>query len=285
MKSNPPSIVRGTARSSEVRIQQRACALIIAGLDPSAGAGIAADLRMVRATGSWGCAVLAVITVQSTAGLVSATAVDPGLVLAQAREVLAHQRIRVIKTGALGSSANVRAVCTLVGEHPEIPVVIDPVMIATRSPSGARLLDPEALDAMRQSLALATVVTPNLDEAEALLEMRITGVEGLVAAARGLVRAGARAALVKGGHLTQGPAVDVLAIGRRVIKMIGPRLAIPPFHGGGCSLASLIAGHIASLGAKSDEDIVEAVRRARRQLRRSMRRATDIGDGLLVLPA
>jgi len=272
------------ARSTRVQVQKRSCALIIAGLDPSSGAGLAADLRMVGACGVWGCAAIAVVTVQSTAGLVTASAIDPDLVLAQAREVLRHQRVRVIKTGALGSAANVRAVSGLLAQHRDIPVVIDPVMIATRSPSGARLLDPEALGAMRETLALATVVTPNLDEAEALLETRISGVEEMVRAARALVRGGARAALVKGGHLPHGPMVDVLAIGRRVIRMIGPRLAMPPFHGGGCSLASLIAGQLASHGARSDDEVIEAVRRARRQLRRSLRRAMDVGDGLLVLP-
>jgi hydroxymethylpyrimidine/phosphomethylpyrimidine kinase len=260
------------------------CALVIAGLDPSAGAGIAADLRMMRAAGVWGCAALAVVTVQSTAGLVSATALEPALMLAQAREVLAHQRVSAIKTGALGSAENVRAVASLLREHPTIPAVVDPVMVATRSPGGARLLDPEALGAMRELLQLATVVTPNLDEAEALLETRILDADGLVRAARALVRAGARAALVKGGHLTEGPAVDALAVGRRALKLIGPRLPLPPFHGGGCSLASLVAAGLAKRGAAGDDDVLEAVRVARRQLRRSMRRATDIGDGLLVLP-
>jgi hydroxymethylpyrimidine/phosphomethylpyrimidine kinase len=260
------------------------CALIIAGLDPSAGAGIAADLRMMRATGVWGCPCLAVVTVQSTAGLVSATSLDPRLMLAQAHEVLAHQRVSAVKTGALGSAANVRAVCELLEANPSLPAVIDPVMVATRSPTGARLLDPEALGAMRRILRAATVVTPNIDEAEALLQTRIVGPADLVRAARALVKAGARSALVKGGHLTEGPAIDVLATSRRVIKFIAPRLQIPPFHGGGCSLASLVAAHLARTGAATDDDIVSAVRGARRLLRRSLRRATDIGDGLLVLP-
>jgi hydroxymethylpyrimidine kinase/phosphomethylpyrimidine kinase len=275
----------GYQTTRAMAVEHRTCALIIAGLDPSAGAGIAADLRMVKTVGVWGCAVIALITVQSTAGLVAAVPVDPELVLAQAREVLSHQRVSVIKTGALGSAENVRAVAQLLREHPHLPVVVDPVMVATRAPGGARLLDTEALDAMRQCMKLATLITPNMDEAEALLETRITDAAGLVRAARQLVRAGARAALVKGGHLNDGPAIDVLAIGHRAVKLIAPRISIPPFHGGGCSLAALIAGQLAKTGAESDDDILQAVRRARRRLRQAMRRATDIGDGLLVLPA
>ncbi len=265
-------------------IEPRPCALSIAGLDPSGGAGIAADLRMFRAAGVWGCAALAVVTVQSTAGLVSASNLDPRLVADQAREVLGHERVRAIKTGALGSAANVRAVCSILRDHPEVPAVVDPVMIATRSPTGARLLDAEALEAMRELMRLSSLVTPNLDEAEALAEMRIASCDDLSRAARALVFAGARAALVKGGHLDKGPMVDVLAIGRRVIRFVGPRLPMPPFHGGGCSLASLVAGRLAWSGRSDEEAIVDAVRFARRALRRSLRRAESIGDGLLVLP-
>jgi hydroxymethylpyrimidine/phosphomethylpyrimidine kinase len=266
-------------------VRRARCALIIAGLDPSGGAGLAADLRMMRTAGVWGCPVLAVVTVQSTAGLVSATALDAELVLQQAKEVLRHQRVVVIKTGALGSSDNVKAVCQLAREHPSIPMVVDPVMVATISPTGARLLDPKALEALRESLTLATIVTPNIDEAEALLQRRIVEPQDLAWAARALVREGAKAALVKGGHLTQGPAIDVLAIGKRTIKMISPRLPLPPFHGGGCSLAALIAAQLARQGDTTEHGVIEAVQGARRRLRRALRSATDIGDGLLVLPA
>jgi len=260
------------------------CALSIAGLDPSGGAGIAADLRMFRAAGVWGCAALAVITVQSTVGLVSASSVETNLLLGQAREVLRHENVRALKTGALGSASNVRAVSALLRDHPSLPAVVDPVMIATRSPLGARLLDAAALEAMRELMRLSSVVTPNLDEAEALAEMQIRSADDLSRAARALVAAGARAALVKGGHLEEGPMVDVLAVGRRVIRFKSPRLAMPPFHGGGCSLASLIAGRLAWLGRNDDDAIVEAVRFGRRRLRRSMRRAMSVGEGLLVLP-
>ncbi len=262
------------------------CALTIAGLDPSGGAGISADLRSFAACGVWGCAALAVVTVQSTAGIVSATSFEPALVLAQSREVLAHERVRAIKTGALGSAAVVRAVSALAAEHGGLPLVIDPVMVATHAPTGARLLDPEALAAMREALSLATMATPNMDEAEALLETSLRSADDLTQAAREIQkRFGARAVLVKGGHLTQGPALDVLAIGDRVEKLTSRRLKVQPFHGGGCTLASLIAGKLASMpGAIDDAAILEAVSFAKRRLTGAIRRATHIGDGLLVLP-
>ena len=141
--------------------QTRACMLTIAGLDPSGGAGIAADLRAAHAAQVWGCAVCAVITVQSTAGLVSATAVESGLVRAQAEEVLANERVLAIKTGALGSTENVEVATEILKKFAGTSVV-DPVMIATRSENGARLLDGQALAAMRRLISVATVVTPNV---------------------------------------------------------------------------------------------------------------------------
>ena len=108
------------------------CALTIAGLDPSGGAGIAADLRAFEAADVWGCAVEAVLTVQSTAGLESSEAIAPKLLRAQLENVLRHQEIRAIKTGALGSAENVEVVEDAVRDASKIPLVVDPVMIATR---------------------------------------------------------------------------------------------------------------------------------------------------------
>jgi len=230
--------------------------------------------------------VCTLITVQSTAGLVSVTALDPAVIEAQARELLAHQRVRAIKTGALGSAACVRLVCQLVREHPQLPVVIDPVMVATRAPTGAKLLDPEALQAMREALSLATVATPNLDEAEALLGERLSTVEDLEAAATELQhRFGAKAVLVKGGHLSGGLSVDVLALAGRVVRLGARRYGGPPFHGGGCALAALIAGRLGrAVDPLSQGGIIEAVGFAKRKLGHAIAAATEIGDGLLVLP-
>jgi hydroxymethylpyrimidine/phosphomethylpyrimidine kinase len=229
--------------------------------------------------------VCAVLTVQSTAGLRAVQAIEPQMVLDQAREVLAHQRVRAVKTGALGSAANVRAVAGLLAEHPDLPLVVDPVMIATRAPGGARLLDGEALDAMRQLCARALVITPNLDEAEALLERRIDGLQAQRAAARELVDRGAFAVLLKGGHLPGEHSIDVLALrGGAVIQLRAARRMRQEFHGGGCFLAACIAGHLAAGGGASTAEAIEAAARfAKRRLTRAVAAATDIGDGLLVL--
>ncbi|MCU0654698.1 MAG: hydroxymethylpyrimidine/phosphomethylpyrimidine kinase [Polyangiaceae bacterium] len=272
-----------TPKRSLPRPRQRRCALTIAGLDPSGGAGLTADLRGFEAAGVWGCAACSVLTVQSTAGLRSVLATPAEHLQAEVDEVLAHQRVRALKTGALGSTANVRVVLATLERHPELPVVIDPVIIATRSPEGARLLDGEALSAMRQLCARATVVTPNVDEAEALLERQIRDRKAQREAAEALVELGARAAIVKGGHLEGDQVVDVLATRSGVLSIATPRRQKAEFHGGGCLFAALIAGHLAAGPlAPTDEDIVRSIKASKKVLSRAILRAASVGDGLLV---
>ncbi|MCS6900500.1 MAG: hydroxymethylpyrimidine/phosphomethylpyrimidine kinase [Myxococcales bacterium] len=274
-----------TPKRSLPRVRKRRCALTIAGLDPSGGAGIAADLRGFAEAGVWGCAACAVLTVQSTAGLRSVLPTPPSHLRAVLDELLAHQRICAVKTGALGSTANVRVVLDVLATHPKLPVVVDPVIIATRSPEGARLLDDEALTAMRELCAQATLVTPNIDEAEALLERQIHTRDQQREAAVELVARGAKAALVKGGHLEGPEVVDVLAFPGRVVHLATPRRQRAEFHGGGCQFAALLAGYLA-MGPHptSAETIEHAARKAKKRLTRSILRACDIGNGLLVLP-
>lgn len=274
-----------TGTHSAAQQRRRPCVLIIAGLDPSGGAGISADQRAVLSTGAWACPVCAALTVQSTAGLVSVHAVDSDLVAAQAEEVLRHEKVRAIKTGALGSEANVRRTSALLRAHRSLPAVVDPVIVATRAAGGARLLDSNAGQALAELLSLATVLTPNTDEATEILGMTIRDEKDLADAARQLCALGPKSALVKGGHLQGARAVDVLYAGGRIHRFASARLDIAPFHGGGCTMASLIAGHLAMLGTKpNDAAIVDAVRRAKRRLARSIVEATRIGKGLLVLP-
>jgi hydroxymethylpyrimidine/phosphomethylpyrimidine kinase len=259
--------------------------LSIAGLDPSGGAGLSADLRSIHAAGAWGCAVCACLTVQSTAGLVAVHPVEPSLVLAQAREVMTQERVLVVKTGALATVDNVHAVLRILRQHRPPQVVVDPVMVATRAASGARLLDGQARDSMLELVAEATIVTPNTNEAEQLLDSRIRDQKDLREAARQLVARGARAALIKGGHLDTPRAVDMLAVGHEVVPLYARKLDLAPFHGGGCVLASLIAGRMAlQPGMVSGAGIEQAVRWAKRRLGRSLRQATRVGEGLLVLP-
>jgi hydroxymethylpyrimidine kinase/phosphomethylpyrimidine kinase len=230
--------------------------------------------------------VCAVVTVQSTAGLRSAHPLPPDLVTAQAEEVLANGTVRALKTGALGSAENVRAVVSLVRARPRLPVVVDPVMIATRAPGGARLLDQDALEAMRELASLATLVTPNTDEAEALTGSPVRDRHDQREAAALLVGRGARAALVKGGHFEDDPeAADLLVAGGRTVVLRAARQRVAPFHGGGCTFAALIAGHLAAAGAspRDAEAIVKAARWAKRRLGAAIGRAERVGRGLLVL--
>ena len=263
------------------------CALTIGGLDPGGGAGIAADLRAFQIGGVFGCAVAAALTVQSTSGVRAVHPVATSLVLAQAREVLAHQRIRAIKTGALANTENVKGVATLLAIHREIPAVVDPVMIPTRG--GARLLATSALAAMKKELIpRAALVLANAPEAEALTSMRVLDLDSAKAAAAELVKMGARAALVKGGHYNVGSrkAIDVLVIEKKTILLEEKRLRLAPLHGGGCALASLVAARLAQDDRKANlaKKIEDAVRSARRTHHALLVRGiADVGGALRVL--
>jgi hydroxymethylpyrimidine/phosphomethylpyrimidine kinase len=263
-------------------------ALTIAGLDPGGGAGIAADLRAFAATGAFGCAVAALLTIQSTSGLVESHPVAFRLVARQLDEVVRHQVVSAVKTGALGSLDNVRGVAAWLGAHPRIPAVVDPVLLP--SSGKGRLIAARAMDALRDELVpRATLVTANAPEAEAIVGARVSNVNEARDAALALVGMGARAALVKGGHLrgtrgAGGVVVDVLAIGGRVIELRAPRIALPPLHGGGCVLASLIAGRLAiDERGTIDARLLRAVRWARRVHRRALRSPRDVGGARRVL--
>ncbi len=263
------------------------CALAISGLDPSGGAGLFADLRAFGAASVWGCGAVAVLTVQSTVGLRAAEAVPTSQVLAQVRELFARQNVKAIKIGALGSPANVRGVARwLASLRGAVPVVVDPVLRATRGKRGVELLERSAIAALVEMVRLATVVTPNATEAEALLGQRVRTVADAEKAARSLIDLGARAALVKGGHLpasVRGETTDVLAVGSRVLHLRAPRVSAVP-HGTGCMLASLIAGKLAAAGGDDDDDLVASIRWAKRRLASKISRPWRVGAGQLVMP-
>jgi hydroxymethylpyrimidine/phosphomethylpyrimidine kinase len=261
-------------------------ALTIAGFDPSGGAGILADLRAFRAAGAWGCAAVTVLTVQSTAALSRSRPVPTPLVLAQVKELLDHQAIRAIKTGALGTACTARAIVRLLAPVARtIPLVVDPVIGATRARSNARLFDSRAVRWLNELAAIATVVTPNAHEAQALLGVPVRTLSQAADAARAFVSQGARAAIITGGHLAAADATDVLAVGSNVLYLRGPRSRRGPLHGAGCTFASLVAGRLAAhTNAVTDAAIVQAARWAKARVGRAAANATRIGNGLLVLP-
>lgn len=256
------------------------CALAIGGLDPGGGAGIAADLRAFHAAGVFGCAALTLTTVQSTQGLRSISVLPARETFAMCKEVLRVQTVRAIKTGALGSDAQLRTVVALLQEHPELPVVVDPVMGATRG--RVALLAASSLGRARRSLvSRATVLTPNVPEAEALLGRRIRTLEQAEAAAKELVEMGAKAVLLKGGHMQGKEAIDVFATTHEIVLLRSPRYDLGgELHGGGCTLASLIAGRLA-LGETS----LAAARWAKARVAPAIRARTHVGGKLRVVVA
>jgi len=255
------------------------CALAIGGLDPGGGAGVVADLRAIGFAGAFGAAVVAVSTVQSTSGLRSARAVPSREVVAQASEVLRHQRVRALKVGALGSAGNAKAVAALLGRHRDVPVVLDTPILPSRGK--ARLLDARGVTALRDELLpRATLVTANAAEAGILVGEPVRTVGEAHDAARALVtRCGAFAALVKGGHLDGESAIDVLAVGGEVIELRARRLPGGGAHGTGCVFASLVAGRLAVRRAArvTAADLVEVLRWAKRAHHASLARAADVG--------
>jgi len=256
------------------------CVLALGGLDPGGGAGILADARAIVRAGAFPCAVATVLTVQSTRGMKRATPVDAKLWTEQARIVLRDQNVRAIKIGALGSIGNVRAAAELLDAHARLPVVLDPVMLPTRGK--ARLLEERALDAMRRALVPhASIVMANATEAEVLAGARVRDAAEARAAGRALLALGAGAVLVKGGHLRDARGVDVLVTRDRTLELTATRLRLRRHvHGGGCVLASLVAGRFAV-----GDDVFDAVRFAKWVHHASLDDAVDVGglDAVMLL--
>jgi hydroxymethylpyrimidine/phosphomethylpyrimidine kinase len=220
-------------------------ALTIAGSDPSGGAGIQADLKTFSALGAYGTSVITALTAQNTRGVSGVHLVPGGFVSEQLRTLVADVRIDAIKIGMLASREVADAVGEFLQEFGCEVVVLDPVMVAT---SGDRLLSPDAAEAVRRLLPLASLITPNLHEAADLLGTELAGdVEQQQDQARALLDAGARRVLLKGGHLANRPgaagaeAVDVLAEPDGLHEISGPRIATSNTHGTGCTLSSAIA--------------------------------------------
>ncbi len=214
--------------------------LTIAGVDPSGGAGIVADLKAFSALGAYGCAVIAALTAQNTRTVSGVELVSPAFVRQQIDTLYDDVRIDAVKLGMLGTAAIIEAVADGLAARNRAPIVLDPVMVAK---SGASLLAIEAVAALRaRLLPLATVITPNLPEAGVLLDRPPPAtLADMRDAARALHRLGPRWVLLKGGHLADGPAVDIIDDGERQIELSAPRIPTKNTHGTGCTLSSAIA--------------------------------------------
>lgn len=219
-------------------------ALTIAGSDSGGGAGIQADLKTFASFGTFGTTALTAVTAQNTLGVRAWTALSPLLVRQQIDAVTEDLRPHAIKSGMLGAREVVDAVAAAIREHALVPYVLDPVMVAT---SGDVLLEPDAVAALRERLVpLASVVTPNLDEASLLLGFPVSDVGTMERAARLLVDSlGARAALVKGGHLPGAELVDLLYDGSHMRRFTHRRIPTTSTHGTGCTLSAAITARLA----------------------------------------
>jgi len=246
-------------------------ALTIAGSDSGGGAGIQADLKTFSAHGVFGTTAITAVTAQNTVGVSMIEAMSPAMVTAQIDAVAADIPPRATKIGMLANAGIIAGVADALARHRLPNVVLDTVMVAK---SQARLLDDDAVDALVTLLVpMATVVTPNVPELEALTGMTIRETRDLHLAAARLIERGARAVLAKGGHL-QGPAVDVLVWDGRSLELTAERIETSHTHGTGCTFSAAIAARL----AKGD-DLEAAVRGAKEYVTRAIALAPGLGRG------
>ena len=249
--------------------------LTIAGSDSGGGAGIQADLKTFSALGTYGCSVITALTAQNTRAVTAIHEVPAEFVRAQLDAVFDDIAIAAVKIGMLASSAIVEAVAAGLERHGAPNVVLDPVMVAK---SGDRLLRPDAVSALKERLLpLSTLITPNLPEAGDLLGLEEPEDEaGMIAAAAGLRALGARAVLVKGGHMEEADSIDILDDGGEPLTLVAPRVATANTHGTGCTLSAAIA---ALLG--QGMELRRAVRDAKAYLTQAIAAADrlEVGHG------
>lgn len=215
--------------------------LSIAGSDPSGGAGIQADLKSIAANGGYGMCVIAALTAQNTMGVTGVHGVPADFVKAQIDAVFADVRVDALKTGMIGSAEIIDVVVEAIQRYTPKHVVIDPVMVAG---SGDPLADAQTIAAMKERLIpAASVITPNIPEAEMLLGREFEGdMDGF---AKDLLALGPKAVLLKGGHLDGAEMIDVYIDQDGMHVMRAPRVATKNNHGTGCTLASALATHLA----------------------------------------
>ncbi len=244
-------------------------ALTIAGSDSGAGAGAQADLLTFAANGVFGTSALTCLTAQNPAGVSGVRSVGADFVLAQCEQVRAHFRPTAAKTGMLLDADVVRAVAGFL-RTAGIPVVVDPVMVAT---SGATLLRPDAIEALRGELIpLAAVVTPNLDEASILLGRRAVGGKEAAGEALGLARTFGVPFLVKGGHGEGDALVDALAWpDGRTLELASQRVHGVDTHGSGCTLSAALAA-----GLAKGLDLAQATQAAHAYLQAGIRNPLQV---------
>jgi hydroxymethylpyrimidine/phosphomethylpyrimidine kinase len=247
--------------------------LVIAGSDSGAGAGIQADIKTIGALGGYATTAITALTAQNTRGVQAVMAVPADFVRRQIDSVFDDIGADCIKTGMLHGAAVLETVADFIAARAaHLPLVVDPVLAAT---DGTRLLDEAALDRLKWLLIPhATVLTPNLPEAEMLTGTTLRDIDAMIRAGQALAALGSRCVLVKGGHLAGATVCDVLVGDGEAIVLESPRVATRNMHGTGCTLAAAIA-----VGLAQGMTPPVAVRRARHYLIAAMRSAPGLGGG------
>ncbi len=250
--------------------------LIIAGSDPSGGAGLQADIKTVTALGGYAAACVTALTVQNTLGVKAVHGVAPEIIHDQIRSVLEDIGADVIKIGMVGSAPAAEAIADALSAYRDIPIILDPVLAAT---SGDALAGDGLVESLiARLIPISHLVTPNADEAAALMGGAVNNEQAAARAGAALVSFGAKAALVKGGHLQGADVIDLLTVqtdeGVRAHAFSNPRLNIKEMHGTGCTLASAIAA-----GISEGMPIIEACDRAIRYVRAAIKAAPGLGQG------
>ncbi len=254
----------------------RPIALTIAGSDSSGGAGIQADLKTFAANNVYGASAITALTAQNTTGVQAVHTPPAEFVGAQLDSVFADLKVAAIKTGMLANHDIIEIVVEKLNAQPSIPLVADPVMVAT---SGDPLLAPDAMEAVRTRLVpRATLLTPNLDEAAKLVQAKVaTSKDEMLAQAKQILTLGCHAVLVKGGHFDGDEAADLMVGTDGDVQWFSARrIATQNTHGTGCTLSAAIAAQLA-LG----HDLVTATREAKAYLTRALEAGAtqNIGQG------
>lgn len=246
--------------------------LTIAGSDCSGGAGIQADLKTFSALGTYGMSVITAITAQNTQGVDAVVEIDRSMVEAQIDAIFKDIIVDAVKIGMVSNSEIIKQIRYSLEMWQAPLVVVDPVMV---SKSGHHLLQPEAKDALiRELLPIATIVTPNIPEAEVILNKKIATVDDMEAAARAIYKLGPKSVLVKGGHL-EGDAIDVFYDGTTITKICSSRIHKNNTHGTGCTLSSAIASYLA-LGY----ELTIAISKSKDYVTKAIDSGLEIGKGV-----
>lgn len=245
--------------------------LTIAGSDSSGGAGIQADIKTITALGGYAMSVVTAVTAQNTMGVDGVEILPPRFISLQIKSVIDDIGIDTVKSGMLASTAVATVVADALDEI-VTPYVCDPVMVST---SGARLLDREAMDTYKTRLfPRATVITPNIPEAEALTGRSIASIDEMRAAAIALLALGPQAVLLKGGHGHDDTLVDLLLTAEGEVLFNATRVETRHTHGTGCTMASAIA-----TGLSLDLSVTESVAMAHDYVQKAIRNAPGLGQG------